>query len=356
MPRPRKTGRQCARPFKAPRSVRKDKEKIADSEIQEISGTEKARDIEGRQDEVQHVIPFVKGTMSEREADECARHGEVLRWSTDSDAEERVDITNQTMAESDTTGSTPEICKSPQLVQGRVPGSNSNITTVVEETVLEKTVKPRQYKGWVYIPETEAPSITGQESEDDSDDHLPLASILNFKKATSLTNEQLKDMKEGPTGEKAVGVTVAKLFDGVEFLGKIDSFRQVRQRCYYHVTYTDGDEEEMTQIELRDAYMLANKELIDAEWSLLKSLEKGKEATERQDDSNVETSDGEGSEYDRLDYESEVKQTKRKRKEIPKRAQKPKKNELAGVILPRSGDTTVAGEAFAKLNKAQKKL
>jgi hypothetical protein len=47
----------------------------------------------------------------------------------------------------------------------------------------------------------------------------------------------------------------------------------------------------MTQIELRDAYMLANKELIDAEWSLLKSLEKGKEATERQDDSNVETSD-----------------------------------------------------------------
>ncbi len=29
-----------------------------------------------------HVIPFTKGLrlMSEREADECARHGEVLTW------------------------------------------------------------------------------------------------------------------------------------------------------------------------------------------------------------------------------------------------------------------------------------
>ena len=66
---PRQRGRQCARPFKAPRSVTKDKGKTADSEIQEISGTENARDIEGRQDEVPHVIPFVKGTMSEKEAD-----------------------------------------------------------------------------------------------------------------------------------------------------------------------------------------------------------------------------------------------------------------------------------------------
>jgi hypothetical protein len=33
-----------------------------------------------------HVIPFIKGIkmMSEREADECARHGEVLNWSPDS--------------------------------------------------------------------------------------------------------------------------------------------------------------------------------------------------------------------------------------------------------------------------------
>jgi hypothetical protein len=33
--------------------------------------------------------------MSEREADECARHGEVLRWSTDSDNEKITDKTDK---------------------------------------------------------------------------------------------------------------------------------------------------------------------------------------------------------------------------------------------------------------------
>jgi hypothetical protein len=31
-------------------------------------------------------------------------------------------------------------------------------------------------------------------------------------------------------------------------------------------------------------------------------------------------------------------------------------NELSGVILPQTGDKTVAGEAFSKLDDAQKKL
>ena len=44
---PRQRGRQCARPFKAPRSVTKDKGNKEDIEIQEITGTENARDIEG---------------------------------------------------------------------------------------------------------------------------------------------------------------------------------------------------------------------------------------------------------------------------------------------------------------------
>jgi hypothetical protein len=166
----------------------------------------------------------------------------------------------------------------------------------------------------------------------------------------------MQDFQEGPHGQKAVGVTVCKLFDGVPFQGKVDSFRQVRQRFYYHIIYSDGDEEDMSQIELRDAYLLANTELIEAEWSSLQSLQKGKETIQTEDENEVESSDKEGSEYDRHDYDSEVKQTKRKRKELPKKAKKPKKNELSGVILPQSGDKTVAGEAFAKLNKAKKKL
>ncbi len=44
----------------------------------------------GKQDTVVHSIPCKKGVklMSEREASECATHGEVLRWSTDSGEDE----------------------------------------------------------------------------------------------------------------------------------------------------------------------------------------------------------------------------------------------------------------------------
>jgi hypothetical protein len=51
--------------------------------------------------------------VSERESDEVATHGEVLRWSSVSDIEERQDTTNQTILDSDITSSAPEICKLP---------------------------------------------------------------------------------------------------------------------------------------------------------------------------------------------------------------------------------------------------
>ncbi len=60
------------------------------------------------------------------------------------------------------------------------------------------------------------------------------------------------------------------MFDGVEFRGTVDSFRQARQRMYYHVTYTDGDEEEYTQTELRNGYVLGLSEEIEREWSKFK--------------------------------------------------------------------------------------
>jgi hypothetical protein len=71
--------------------------------------------------------------------------------------------------------------------------------------------------------------------------------------------------------------------------------------------------------------------------------------------SEGETSEGEGSEFDTRDCESEIKKTKRKRKEGRTRGGNKKQKELAGVVLPQSGDKTVAGEAYAKLDHAQKK-
>jgi hypothetical protein len=361
---PRQSRRKCARPFTAPRSVTKDKGKTGESEVQGITETENARDIEGRQEEVPQVIPFEKGLtmLSEREADEYAEHGEVLRLSTDSEAEQRKEQTPENI-QSDSTDSTPEMFKSPDVIQDRVPGSNTNETSLVEETVeatIVSTVSTRKYKGWVFIPETEA-----NEGSSESDDNEPIASQLQPQTVTSIRLQELQDFKEGPVGKRAIGKIVAKIFDRVEFRGKVDSFRKVRQRYYYHITYDDGDEEETRQIELRDAYLLANTDKIQTEGDDLQVEKsgKGKEVASEESSQGETDSGSEGSEYDRHDFEKEMKQGKRQRKTTFKRATKrptsnkraknQRKNDLSGAVLPQSGDKSVAGEAFAKLDIAQ---
>jgi hypothetical protein len=154
----------------------------------------------------------------------------------------------------------------------------------------------------------------------------------------------------------ALGKEVAKMFDGVEFRGKVESIRQVRQRFYYHVTYTDGDEEELTQLELRDGYVLGLSGEIEALWTAHKDKVIDRVVEDTDLFSEGETSEGEGSEFDTRDCESEIKKNKRKRKEGRTRGGNKKQKDLAGVVLPLSGDKTVAGEAYAKLDHAQKKL
>ncbi len=81
-------------------------------------------------------------------------------------------------------------------------------------------------------------------------DNVPIATSIRKEKGTTLTIQQIKDCQEGPKGDKAIGVSVAKFFEGVEFRGIVDGVRTARKRVYYHITYNDGDEEEMSQAEL----------------------------------------------------------------------------------------------------------
>ncbi len=64
---------------------------------------------------------------------------------------------DKTPPESDTTGSTPEMFRSPELIQDRVPGS-----IVQKKTVEQNTKAPRKVKGWVYIPETKDQEVPVQ--------------------------------------------------------------------------------------------------------------------------------------------------------------------------------------------------
>ncbi len=101
------------------------------------------------------------------------------------------------------------------------------------------------------MPETEQ-----QDGDSESDDDIPVAMLLKPRIAGSLTLQQIQECKDGPEEEKAVGKTVAKIFDEVKFSGIIDRFRTERKRHIYHVTYSDGDEKEWSQRKLRDGYVL----------------------------------------------------------------------------------------------------
>ncbi len=72
--------------------------------------------------------------------------------------------------------------------------------------------------------------IENQGGSSESEDDIPVARLLGGKTVTKLTSEQIQDCTEGPKGEKAIGVTVAKLFDGVEYRGIVDKYRTARNR------------------------------------------------------------------------------------------------------------------------------
>ena len=47
---------------------------------------------------------------------------------------------------------------------------------------------------------------------------MSIASALRTKRQSSLTLEQIEDCKVGPQGDRAIGVTVTKWFDGVKVI------------------------------------------------------------------------------------------------------------------------------------------
>jgi hypothetical protein len=80
-----------------------------DSQVQLLSETQNQREIEARRLAVPPLVkPYPRGIklMSAREADEEAKHGEVLRWSSNSDSEETKDR-NEDMRKAEKTTEEP---------------------------------------------------------------------------------------------------------------------------------------------------------------------------------------------------------------------------------------------------------
>jgi hypothetical protein len=174
---------------------------------------------------------------------------------TDKDVEETKDRQENITKASDKTPNPPDFLKSPETIVTRIPGSvvrdRGESFDIESRRAQKTTTTDLLFKGVTFVPETE-----NQDGSSGSEDDISVVRLLGSKTVTKLTSQQIQDCTEGPKGEKAIGVTVAKLFDGVEYRGIVDKFRTVRNRLYYHVTYADGDEEELSQIELRDNYLL----------------------------------------------------------------------------------------------------
>jgi hypothetical protein len=210
---PRKTGKTCGRPFKALRKkgktklvaevedsdvplVELDKEVENDSQVQCITESQNKRDMEGKEEaEPIRINPYPNGIrlMSDREATECARYGEVLRWSSDEEDKTK-EKTKDTSVASDTTASTPECLKSPETIMTRIPGSV--VTDRIGSQEIQSRRKPsgkdevepdRVYAGVKFVPETEQNDGSG-----DSEDNVPVARLLRPKNKGSLTFQQIK--------------------------------------------------------------------------------------------------------------------------------------------------------------------
>ncbi len=202
MPRrsPRQKGKTCGRPFKAPRPVivledsdvlliATDVETNKDSEVEVITETENQRDLKARYE--------AQDNSSDSEDDIPV--STLLRQ--EKEGEERQDITKQKSHDSDTTASTPDIFKSPvrEVVQ-TMP------EVIVESHVVQERSLPFTYEGITHVPETEqqenspgVPETTEQQdNSSDSEDDIPVSTLLRQEKGVTLTAQQIKDCTDRP--------------------------------------------------------------------------------------------------------------------------------------------------------------
>ncbi len=253
--------------------------------------------------------------MSEREADECAEHGEVLRWSTDSGEDvypqpvlESVHLQASDSDEPTEFGVVWErfVIQETDAMDGRDPTTRLQITTRSNDSVgisasnatspitappivmdqvshclsafesdgfmsRRKAISKRAKAKMGIFKRAKAKM---EASSDNSDDDLPVSSLLKRKLPSSSEDEDddvpiaslvvsknldvLAEVSATTvvlTGEACIGVNSARDFGpphGV-CLGSIVRVDVHRRRPLYHVVYGDGDEEDYDEGELQYA-------------------------------------------------------------------------------------------------------
>ncbi len=186
----------------------------------------------GKQDTKVHSIPYKKGIkmMSEREASECAKHGEVLRWSTDSGEDEaypQYDLAGETPTtrlevttpSSDTVGIrvtnavSPIEGVSPCLSEYESPGFLSRTKEISKQAKAKMGhfERDKNLKGKSSdhseddVPVSKLLKRKAPASSDSEDDNVPLASILVSDKVVAALAEVSADLKSEATVVPNIG-------------------------------------------------------------------------------------------------------------------------------------------------------
>ncbi len=85
---------------------------------------------------------------------------------------------------------------------------------------------------------------------------------------------------------------------------------------------------------MRDGFILGLSDDITRQWNLLKGDKNGRPMKDKSLESEVDTIEGEGSEYDKDDFESELKNKKQQRKENKNSSNKKKRKSCPQLYCP----------------------
>jgi hypothetical protein len=150
--------------------------------------------------------------MSEREADEEARFGEVFRWSSDSEGE-----------------------------TAKIGGADKDRLVPI---VYERQPWEDMSKTIVLIAETEDPEERQQADPEE------------IQRADPEERQQADPKNDETVVETVVDQKVAKQFEAGLFIGEITGVTSTRGRNLYSILYEDGDGEDMHDRELKEARSL----------------------------------------------------------------------------------------------------
>ncbi len=277
----------------------------------QASEPRRSRRRRGNPDKEVHSIPCRKGIklMSEREANECSEHGEVLRWSTDSSEDEYPQLPFETEESEEPTefGVVWErfVIRETENVNGGLPTTESVITTATQDTigicatncsssstappaVMEQSPCISEYESEGYLERRKLTSRQAQAKKgifqrakpvdlqtlrskpsrgtkkkvvieatpidsDNEEDNVPIVTLVSNDKLNVIAD--VAATVSVPEGDACVGLDVARDFGGEHgvCLGTIVRVDMHRRRALYHVVYTDGDEEDYDTAELQYA-------------------------------------------------------------------------------------------------------